>query len=754
MPDSLFLWGLLGLVQIVFLPGYLLARAMRLRLGVIDAFLLSFGFGTVLNYFLVQSLVFFHVFTRPVVLGIIFAEVVLLIWLRRRGGSCDRWQLSAEIYQGALVSWTKLATPEKTVAGGFALLAVYCIFAFVHSATASWPDEAFTLWDNVMSWNRWATEWAANKPPWKTYHYPQLLPANSSIIYVLSDTTDVQAFNRLFFAFFPVAIFACLFDLGLRCRQIGYWLGIPLIYFAWLFMGRPGPAEGYADVPVTFMILMALYSMFIADGEREPGHVVRWMITAGVFTGAAALTKQTGLILILSLPALLFLLVDRPKVRLGSQKGKAILWALATALLLSIPWYVVKHVQIQSGVDQSEIAPVANAHGGRSPAERIIYGIQQMFLCWGVVQTVAVAALAVLSGFLRISWRWAVWLIVLPGFFIWALTTSYDLRNSNFFVILGCISAGVGLGWLVSQGAGLGRKWPVTLRSASIVFLAVLFAWGLSTLPTVSNPNLARRSNLTQKTTAMPELNAEIFRLIAEGRMTRPVITNYWMMHFIPGLKEFMTYDSFSDVAAFNALLAKGNPEYLVVLHPSQNYPAVSDLVVAANVRSGVWSVEKTGGAFQILRIHSVSSTGSVTAATSPPASAPQLDRNVRFGYFKVTEGLAPEEGPYPQWNLPLVRWGLGPATKLEFHAKPAEAFELTLEIERPATKLTIEIVLNGLSLARAEIAMQPENKTLVFPLEGRSGINQLEIRYSAWDNATESRPLAVLFRSVKLVPR
>ena len=738
MPNSLFLWGLLGLLQAVYLPGHLVTRALRLRPGIVDSLLLAFGLSTLVNYLLIQALVYCHIYTRPVMLGIIAAELLLagLLWLRRTDH--NQWQGSAETYHEAFTTWTGLPSPSRAIIVGIALLSVYCVGALAHSATAAWQDEAYTLWDNVMSWNRWATEWCTNKFPWKTYHYPQLLPANASIIYLLSGTTVVQAFSRLFFAFFPVAILLCLLDLGLRLRQIGFCLSIPLIYFAWIYMARPLPAEGYADVPVSFMILMAVFSCLTANLQRDPGRMVRWMLVAGVFAGAAMLTKQTGVYILITLPVFLAFLVQRRDLLTASQKRNAILYAFVLAFLLSVPWYIIKDIQIRAGADQSEIGPaLTDAHAGRGILERMQFGIDQMYATWGSVQTATVATLAIIAALFRNPFTWVVRLIVIPGLLVWSMTTSYDLRNSNFGMVLGCAAAGVTLGHLLSTISNAWSSWPISLRCLTTTVTVVALVLALSFMSSVSNATLTARSIQTQKTTAMPELNARLFQLIGEHKITRPVITNYWMMFFIPGLKEFMTYDSLADSGAFTAAVARTNPEYIVILHPSQDYPTVSAKVVAEKIAKGLWAIDATGGAFQIIRIN--------------PIIVPPLETSPNFCGFRVVSGLAPEEGPYPQWNVPVVRWGLGPSTMLEFDAKQNEKYELAMEIENTATKLDVEIALNDVLVKSVPIPTEPGMKILRYTITTREGTNQLELRYSTWDAQSESRPLAVLYRSIRI---
>ena len=78
------LLGVLSLGQIVFLPGYLLLRTLRVGTGVLGTCILSFALSLVINHVLVAGLVVLGVYRPAVVYAVFAAELVLLLAVDRR----------------------------------------------------------------------------------------------------------------------------------------------------------------------------------------------------------------------------------------------------------------------------------------------------------------------------------------------------------------------------------------------------------------------------------------------------------------------------------------------------------------------------------------------------------------------------------------------------------------------------------------------------------------------------------------------
>src|SRR5262249_53920200 len=70
------------------------------------------------------------------------------------------------------------------------------------------------------------------------------------------------------------------------------------------------------------------------------------------------------------------------------------------------------------------------------------------------------------------------------------------------------------------------------------------------------------------------------------------------------------------------------------------------------------------------------------------------LFKTVRFPGYRPAEGLGPEEGPYPQWHLPVVRWGTGAQTRLQLEGGAGGPVRVSLSCrtDHPGRILTVTV--------------------------------------------------------------
>ena len=122
--------------------------------------------------------------------------------------------------------------------------------------------------------------------------------------------------------------------------------------------------------------------------------------------------------------------------------------------------------------------------------------------------------------------------------------------------------------------------------------------------------------------------------------------------------------------------------------------------------------------------------------------------RNVFHGWRAVS-GLSDPEGPYPQWNLGKVRWGLGPRTVLTAEEASAGVYELIIEAKPAMTGEEMIVRLDGIEVSRHTFADDRQFDRLELPEKLSAGRHQLEFDYSTWQKS--NRPMAVLFRVLEL---
>jgi hypothetical protein len=270
----MFALGILSIIQLTLLPGLLVLLALRqTHGGLLRVLLLAFPLSLLINHILAVALTFAGVqmgaklYTQMTLLVVFAVECALLLWLARR-----------QIARAPLTVWeddirrisSLGATVREDLANGrvsslFVLVAAGACVAYV--AARAWNEigEVFSAWDAVVSWNRWANDWAAGRLPWRTWGYPQLLPTTFATTYVFIGMPAVQVFAKGMMALFPLAILMAQFDLALRKREFGY---LTAIVITTVLLDQLLPLflmSGYADVPTAALAFLAAYALMLVE---------------------------------------------------------------------------------------------------------------------------------------------------------------------------------------------------------------------------------------------------------------------------------------------------------------------------------------------------------------------------------------------------------------------------------------------------------------------------------------------------------
>jgi Dolichyl-phosphate-mannose-protein mannosyltransferase len=135
-------------------------------------------------------------------------------------------------------------------------------------------------------------------------------------------------------------------------------------------------------------------------------------------------------------------------------------------------------------------------------------------------------------------------------------------------------------------------------------------------------------------------------------------------------------------------------------------------------------------------------------AAYTPEPTLAEVPLEPQFSGWDTAEGLDPIEGPYPQMDLPRVRWGTGAATMIRFQSDGG-AKRIVLRCRgntRPEQQMTVR--LNGQELTSELLGAGQEFHFLVIPAVARQGENRLRLEYV---NTWGDRKLAVLFSVLRI---
>jgi hypothetical protein len=124
--------------------------------------------------------------------------------------------------------------------------------------------------------------------------------------------------------------------------------------------------------------------------------------------------------------------------------------------------------------------------------------------------------------------------------------------------------------------------------------------------------------------------------------------------------------------------------------------------------------------------------------------------RRAPFAGWEEVSGLKPAEGPYPQWRLQMVRWGVAPGTRLRLEVAGPMTLAAVARTTEPGQVVTVR--LDGVEVKRIPMKAGPW-QTLRADLDAGpdGGTHELELSYAA--AAATGTHNAVLYRSLVVVP-
>jgi hypothetical protein len=626
------LLGLLSLVQILFLPGYLLLRAARVGTGVVATSVLSFALSLVVNHVLVAGLVVLGIYRPNVVYGVFALEFGFLLALVRRRlrmnvaetAATSRLQIRecfrAIVGAGRVAEGPSSPRSGKPGRAGFLRLtiviaAVAVIGGFALAGVAQ-TGQIFEQWDAVVSWNRWAVDWAANRLPHATSIYPQLLPTNISLTYVFMRSSQVWVFAKAFQFVFCLMLLVAMLDLARIEGRFGYVPGVLVTYGLLVAILRYRMlSSGYVDVPLAFFAFVAVYALMLARNAPEARDRTRYVLLGALLAAGAALTKQNGLYIAAVYPLLAWQLVGggapARSTRLPISPSPHLpIVALSLLLVLIVsPWYLYKLHDIQAGRDDNNTTLLfTDFHEGRDLPERLWHA------CGMIVEATtplgaALVLLAIAVSLGDRTQRRLLAVLVAPLGLIWALAFSYDLRNLAAIVPFVGAAAGMGLSRIFAWAAVLDRMRLGKLvlprdysarqldalkpgaqtrdrRSAVVERAKLACASGLSASRTrrlsvghvaalatlcvfamglcISDHSLQSLQDRQQRTVGLPELNRQLYAYAADHPGAALIATDYQAMRWLPELASRSEVCTCHEISAFRSSFDR--PEVRCVL--------------------------------------------------------------------------------------------------------------------------------------------------------------------------------------------
>ena len=540
------LTGLLALVQTCFIPGAILSILLVRETRVRELLPAAFALSLVVNWITVFLAVKLGVFSTYYFWFLFVLETSALLYVLANHRKVNGVPLG------------KTISPLSAVSA-LSLMAVVLAFLVVLFRVG----QVFTQSDAVLSWNRWASVWGQNRIPVDTYYYPQLLPANYSISYVMTGMPGIQFFAFAITLFFlPLACFA-LYNLARRIDDPRIHLANVFFLFYIIFIGQA--AAGYADVPVACMAVFSI-CLFVQGWVRtrqKPAQAASLIFLSSIVAAGAAATKQAGVF---------FAVLNLIGIGVWMRKNADVLnfhrilfWAglLSTHVIIYGLWYFQANYNIRLGLGGSEIAWLTQGiHQGRGYGARLAYA----FSNWPQFFVMAALALPALR---EKNYRWAA-LAGLVFLTVWALFFSYDRRN--FAMGIPFLALASGAAWIsvaqripkIPVPAGFVDR-AISIRGLLVVCCLVLVASAL-----VPDSLLTRLQQAQQRKAAKAEVMlalSDAFKKYGVGK----ILTNYDLLPYalgIQGQKDKITFVPIAphpdNATYFSTLVSEARPAYVI----------------------------------------------------------------------------------------------------------------------------------------------------------------------------------------------
>lgn len=571
--------GTLGLLQSLFLPGLILRKFLKVRGGLTEELIRLIPLSLTANYLLVFLLTALRIFNRPVMLGIIFAESAALILLYkdtlRKPVKENLCGISAAFRQELGPLWDFLNEKPSEASGIFKkwIWALSGCFALsgvlwaLHLCRLNFGT-VFSGWDTLFSWNAYAEMWTGGDIPRIGGMYPQLLPANWSISYVLQGPEAVQFFNTLLPPLFFLLIQWMLFDLGFQRRESGFFLATVIARYMMKKLMGDQLFDGYMDVPAAAMVLLSVYTLIRADRRDSTGKREAILLSV-IFAAAAAVTKQSGAAALILIHLAIHQLMPET-ARTLSRREKLLLGTIA--LLIALPWYLFCLLGVPAGPGKELIAEGITEYNRQYDIHhRIRLAIETL----GRYKFVFLCALLLLP-FVEKRYRLLFSLMVWPLTLIWMVSYSYDARNLGPVLPIVSLLCGLGLAGAGSFAAGLAgrlRGDRIPLWIPVIIFAALLAAFLIKRYP---DTKLIADDNAQRKTLFGERLNRELlYDILGESHEGYDIYTDY-PAQFLSGYEECCSAAALTDAGQVRSVLEGDKINWLLlpVVMPNNTDPS------------------------------------------------------------------------------------------------------------------------------------------------------------------------------------
>ncbi|MBE0538870.1 MAG: hypothetical protein IH620_04095, partial [Ignavibacterium sp.] len=277
---------------------------------------------------------------------------------------------------------------------------------------------------NNIHWNTWAMDFANNTFPKQSSHFPQLIPANWSISYLLIGEPNVHFFPKSFMPLFFFGNLLMFLDLAFYKKSYTYLVAL-IIYglFAPIIYNLVFIADGNGDLPVSFFAFLSFYAYLKTNKEKFE---LKEFLIVFLFASTAAGTKLAGFYIFFFISIICLYHFIKIYKQLSGKQILTLFFSIVFILTINLFWYLLKPATMAGGLHQPEwlVAGYANILKG---------AVHSLYYNWGLPVLVFFILTFLFSLFVKES-RYITIFFVIPPIILWMFKYSSDFRNLSFVV--------------------------------------------------------------------------------------------------------------------------------------------------------------------------------------------------------------------------------------------------------------------------------------------------------------------------------
>lgn len=417
------LLGILAVIQTVLIPGFILIYLFKIKTEtVIQKWIYIFALSLFANYTLVTILTLLGIYIAVVVYTIIAVELSFVAYLIKFKKYNIISNLTIRDIILKYLSFLKLApASERTL-----LISVSLIILFYFSLFISNIGTIFYFVDTInnIHWNTWAMDFANNIFPKQSSHFPQLIPANWSISYLLIGVPNVHFFPKSFMPLFFFGNILMFLDLALDKKNYVFLIALIIYgFFAPIIYNLVFVADGNGDLPVSFFTFLSFYAYLKTNKEK---FVLKEFIIVFLFASTAAGTKLAGFYVFFFISMLCLYHLIKNYKQLSGKQISALVVSIVLILSINLFWYLLKPETMAGGLHQPEWLAEGYAN--------ILKGaIHLLYYNWGF-PVLAFFILTFLFSLFDKESRYITIFFIIPPIILWMFKYSADFRNLSFVV--------------------------------------------------------------------------------------------------------------------------------------------------------------------------------------------------------------------------------------------------------------------------------------------------------------------------------